>query len=63
MNNKAATSVEICNTINILLDVMKMRGHRVMDDDNPDFCISEIKYDSDEDRLYFVTEDIGGEAC
>ena len=59
MKNRAATSVEICNTINVLLDVMKLRGHRIMDDDNPDFCISEIKYDPDEDRMYFVTEDVG----
>lgn len=63
MNNKSATSLEICNTINILLDVMKLRGHRVMDDDNPDFCISKIEYDPDEDRLYFLTEDIGGGSC
>ena len=52
--NSPATSVEICNTINVLLDVMKMRGHRIMDDENPDFCIREIKYNPDEDRLYFT---------
>ena len=57
--NNLATSVEICNTINVLLDVMKMRGHRIMDDENPDFCIREIKYNPNEDRLYFTTEDLG----
>lgn len=53
----AFDSVSICKTINVLLKVMKERGHVIIDKDNPECSIDVIEYDADSDELYCVFSD------
>ena len=56
-------SVSICKTINILLQVMKDRGHYILDGENPDCLLNEISYDPDRDELYFSCLDVEDVWC
>ena len=53
----AFDSVSICKTINVLIEVMKDRGHLIIDRDNPECSIDAIKYDPESDELYCVFAD------
>lgn len=57
INPMILDSVSICKTINVLIEVMKDRGHLIIDRDNPECSIDAIKYDPEADELYCVFAD------
>lgn len=57
INPMILDSVSICKTINVLIEVMKDRGHLIIDRDNLECSIDAIKYDPEADELYCVFAD------
>lgn len=45
------------NTINTVIDELLERGCPILDIDNPDYRITGVKYDVEEDAIYFYTKE------
>lgn len=55
MNNKAfETIVEL---INSQLSVLDQKGYKIFDAENPEYFISKVRYDKEDDAIKFDTEE------
>ena len=48
----------LMNGLNKSLEEMNAQKFYILDEENPDFCISSIYYDSEADKIFFSCEEV-----
>lgn len=51
----------ILDTINDNIAILNNNNRKLYDYDNPEYCITEVVYDSEADKLFFKTEEENNE--